>query len=223
MIRASATVAVMVGIGMLAGCKSDPGRERSKATIASMHDVRQQLQVGVSDVDAVQATLNAFQNNSRDQRALYAQYKDQVEQVEDRAEDISAEVAAMQQRVDTYRSAWRQEAAQIADPDLRQAAQERAEVIQERLNTIIADYRATKDAYYPFIRKLRDVETFLSNDLTAGGVNAAKPSMQEAVRLGDTLKEQARQVIQGIDEALPRLSPATAPAERATTRPASGS
>ncbi len=219
MMRIGGTIAVLVGIGMLAGCSSDPGRARSKAATSSLHDVRQQLQVGIADVDAVQSTLNALQNNSRDQRALYAEYRDQVEQVEDRADDINAEVQTMQERAQAYRNAWQQEAAQITDPDLRQAAQERADAIQERFSTIMTDYRAVKDAYYPFIRKLRDVETFLSNDLTAAGANAAKPTMREAVQLGDTVKQNARKVVQAIDETMPRLKPATSPARRATTQP----
>jgi hypothetical protein len=183
------------------------------SAVSSMQDVRDELAAGIGEVESVQATLISLQNGAGDQSALYSTYKEQVEALEKRAAQIGQSVDDMATRGQEYRSAWRQETSTITDPKLREAARERAEVVKEKYDLIFTDYRAAKDAYFPFIRKLKDVQTFLSNDLTAGGAKAARPAMQEAVTMGDAVKEKSRAVIGEMDRAEPRLSPATAPGE----------
>jgi len=205
-----------IGMAMLlvagaTGCKSDPGRERTKATVGTIQDTRAEMAAGIGEIEAVQATIIALQNTAGDQVGLYNTYKKQVAAVETRSERVGEAADDMARRSQEYRQAWQQEAGQISDPALRDAAQARAAAVRDRLTNVFENYRIAKNAYYPFVAKLKDVQTFLSNDLTAGGVKAATPSLQDAVKLGDDLKAKTKVVISDLDAASARLSPATQP------------
>ncbi len=204
-------IGVMSMLALAAGCQTDPGRDRSKATVNTIQGTRAEMAAGIGEIEAVQATLIAFQNAAGDQSKLYDTYKKQVAAVEARGTRVAAEADNMSRRSQEYRDAWREEAGQISDPALREAAQARAATVNDRFQGIFEKYRTAKDAYRPFVTQLKDVQKYLSNDLTAAGVKAATPTLKEAVKLGDELKVKTQAVISELDTAATRLTPAIVP------------
>ncbi len=68
-------------------------------------------------------------------------------------------------------------------------------------------FKATGDAYQPFISNLKDVHRFLSNDLTSAGRASISAPVQRITTEGHVTQEAIRNAIGVIDQVATKLTP----------------
>ena len=112
----------------------------------------------------------------------------------------------MRARASEYQTKWRQEVSNIDDPALRAAANSRAEKVRERYDGITAKANEARAAYEPFIKQLKGVQTYLSNDLTPAGVQSAGDVFDRATANGKTVGEKIDAVIAELDSVAANFS-----------------
>jgi chromosome segregation ATPase len=196
---------------LIVGC-ANPARQRSERAIASLDNTRAELNQGTAQVNDVLATLDQLESRPADLKPVFRKFVRQVDDLERQANSVSRRVRDMRVRSTDYSVAWQAENQTIANPDLRAAATQRVERVSDRYQQVDARAQEVRSAYDPFINELRDLETFLSNDLTYGGVNAAKPVFDTVRSRAAELKDRVADLVQELDETYSRLSPTTAPA-----------
>lgn len=201
---------VALVLAIAAGCAS-PERQPAVKAVGSLADTRAELVGGRSDIDAVVAALTEIESKPASLTPPYNRYKSAVAAVEKRAQTIGDQVRDMRSRASEYRAKWSEENAQITDPNLRATADERRQRVAERYDKLDADAQELRAAYDPFIAELHDVQTVLANDLTYGGVEAARPAFEKVRTGADTLRTKVDQMIHELDDAQMRLSPSTKP------------
>jgi len=209
---ATATVAI--------GCGGDAGRQRSRSAVTSLKETRAEAAMGTADVDQALASVAALENASGDLQQPFRKFKAEAADVEARATEMAARATDMRTRAAEYRTAWTAERAQLTTPELREAAEQRAQQVGERFTRIEAKYREAQNVYQPFLIQLRDLQTYLSNDLTTNGIRAAKQegAFERVREEGQTVKTELNELVAELDQATTALSPTVT--TRPTTMPA---
>jgi chromosome segregation ATPase len=209
----SVPVLCMLCLGVLwnAGC-ANTERQPARRAVASIADTRAELVEGRQEIDDVVQTLNELEARPGDLRPVYARLRDQIDDIEDRADTVQKRVQDMRLRASEYRTTWQQDISQLNNNDLRTRAEDRRERIAERYADVDRQAQQVRASYSPFITELRDLESYLTNDLTYPGVQAAKPVMEGARISADELKMNIDALITSLDDASSRMSPTTAPA-----------
>ena len=78
---------------------------------------------------------------------------------------------------------------------------------------IQAKAQDTRGAYEPFMRDLKDLGTYLSNDLTHAAIQAAGPVFEKVKASGQVLKQKLDALKREMDDIAAEISP-DAPGER---------
>ncbi len=202
-------LALAVAAAALAhGCAKDEGRERSGKAVAGLRDTRAELAKAEKQVDQVLAAAGAVQSAQGDLKSAYDKYKKEVEQTEDAAEDSRKRAQDMRARANEYQTKWQQEMSQVSSPELKAAAQARAAKVRGRYDMIQAKAQDARAAYEPFMRDLKDLQTYLSNDLTPAAVQAASPVFDKTRASGQVLKQKLDALEQELDDVAAEISPA---------------
>ncbi|MEI9960889.1 MAG: DUF2959 family protein [Limisphaerales bacterium] len=105
------------------------------------------------------------------------------------ATDVANKSEEMKSQGAAYFANWDVETAQIHSEDIRHRSAARKQEVAANFARISDQYDETKNAFAPFMSDLRDVQKFLSTDLTAGGLAAIKDVAAKATRDAVPLKE----------------------------------
>ncbi len=124
--------------------------------------------------------------------------------------------------------AWDQQAAQIQNADIRARSMARKKEVLDRFTKVKLSYTQVSDAYHPFMSDLKDIQTALGTDLTAGGIAAIKDSAhkanQDAIPLkkaGDDMSDDLKDLSAAMYSSVPApAAPAPALASASTPAPA---
>jgi hypothetical protein len=197
---------------VLTGCSSNKktgGEQRSAAAVTGLKETRAELVSGKAQIDKTLVSMNAM----RDGQGLPAKFKtfnENIKQTDAMAAKARARAADMRARSAEYQSKWREEMGKVEDPTLRAAATERANKVREHFDDIKREADETRSAYVPFMNQLKSVQTYLSNDLTPAGVQAAAPVFEKATTEGKTVTTKIDALIAELDQVASSLSPAAA-------------
>jgi hypothetical protein len=194
-----------------AGCaSSDTGRERSKKAMGSLTDTRDALNDARKSVDETVASIDSLQNTEGDLRPAWGKFKDRVNDSKDHAKKIGDRAADLRANAAAYQARWQEEIATVDNPDLKRAAEMRSKRVAQRYSQITQRTVDARAAYEPFLKDLKDVQTFLSNDLTPDAVRLGRPGMDKARSSARTLSQKIDAAIAEIDNGRAELSPKTA-------------
>ena len=196
---------------LAAGCSSkDQGRERSGKAVGTLKETREELANTQKQIDEVLAAASAVQSGQGDLKSAYDKYKKEVAGTEEAAADVRKRAEDMRARSQEYQAKWQEEMSKVSNPDLKAAAQARAAKVRGRYEMITAKAQDSKAAYEPFIRDLKDLQTYLSNDLTPAAVQAASPVFDKVKASGQVLKQKLDALQKELDDVAAEMSPASA-------------
>jgi chromosome segregation ATPase len=196
---------------LTAGCaKGDGGQDRSAKAVDSLRDTRNEVAGAHKQVDEVIAASATLQAGQGDLKKAYDKYKKEVAETEEAAKDIRKRADDMRARSHEYQAKWQEEMSKVTNPDLKAAAQARATKVRGRYDMIQAKAQDAKAAYEPFIRDLKDLQTYLSNDLTPGAVEAATPVFAKVQASGQVLNQKLDAFKAELDDVATEMSPAAA-------------
>ena len=190
------------------GCAKDEGRERSGKAVGTLKETRAELATTSKQVDEVLAAASGVQTAQGDLKPAYEKYKKEVAETEEAAADVRKRAQDMRGRSQEYQAKWQEEMSKVTNPDLKAAAQARAAKVRGRYEMISAKTQDAKAAYDPFIRDLKDLQTYLSNDLTPAAVQAAAPVFQRVQASGQSLNQKLDALSHELDAVAAEMSPA---------------
>jgi chromosome segregation ATPase len=193
--------------GPAGGCASDPGRTRSAGAVEGLQETRTELAATRKQVDEAIAAAAAVQSAQGDLKPAYEKYRKEVAETESRAQNVRKRAADMQERGKEYREKWRSEMSKVDSPELKAAADARAAKLEQRYAGITAKAQAVRTAYEPFMKGLKDLQTYLSNDLTPAAVQAGRPAFDKVRTNGNTLNQKLDALAKELDEVAATMSP----------------
>jgi hypothetical protein len=175
--------------GFICGCASD-NYKRSANTAAALNESSGMITKDNLLIDESLADLNDLVSNPYpDLRKQYKRFDNAVNELGESAKDVANKAGEMRARGADYFAGWDKESAQIQNEDIRNRSESRRNEVAARFDRISAQYDTARTAFRPLMSDLRDVQKFLSTDLTAGGLAAIKDSAAKATRDAVPLKE----------------------------------
>jgi chromosome segregation ATPase len=205
---------------MVAGCASDDkpkqtaGEQRATAAVTGLKETRAELASARAQIDRTTTAMNAMRDEQGSLQTEFANFNKEVQATEAHAQKTRARANDMRARGSEYQAKWHAEMAKVSDPTLRAAASERANAVRERYETIATKANEARAAYEPYIRDLKGLQTYLSNDLTAAAVKSAAPVFDKTTANSKTVTEKIDAVLAELDAIASAMSPtgAAAPA-----------
>jgi chromosome segregation ATPase len=199
-------MAMAVIAGVSVGCSSDGGGKGGKA-VAGLQDTRTELAKGRKQVEENIAAANALRNAQGDVSQPYKKLVDETKQTEKERENLRKRWADMQKRGKEYQTQWQEEVSKMQNPELRAAATQRAATVRERYDIIREKAREARDAYDPFMRDLKELQSYVASDLTPAAVEAAGPAFDKVDAQGKILIQRIDVVSAELDSVAGSMSP----------------
>ena len=179
-------------LAILAGCASTT--DKGVATSSAMSATAEAVAETSSSVNGVLAALNNLTFKSQgDLRKQFDAFVSASKNLDSAAARLDSRVAVLQSTATAYLNNWTNQASTIQNEELRQRSTARKNEVSTQLAEVTASYESVKSSLTMFRTDVRDIQTFLGTDLTAGGLAAVKDIVSktkvDAVPLRDSIKK----------------------------------
>jgi Protein of unknown function (DUF2959) len=176
-----------------AGCVSK-SYDKGAATSAALESSADAVAQTTSSVGDVLASLNNLTFKSAgDLRVQYDAFVTAVKNLDKSNENLDAKVIQLRVAAATFAENWSNQMTTIQNPDLRSRSAARMNEVTAQLKNVDASYEGVKNSFKPFTSDLKDIQTYLGTDLTAGGLATIKDVVSktkvDAVPLRDSIKQ----------------------------------
>ena len=173
--QVAASCAMLVALLVLAaGCASS-GYDKGNKTAEGIQKAADRIAALSGQIDKTLASLNGLvEKPQADLRPQYKQFAADLAKVESSAKDIASARRAIGKEGKDFFAKWDEQLAQINNEDIKARSQSRKDEVAGKLMAIKLSYTQAEMDYRPFITDLKDVQKYLSVDLTSGGIAAIK-------------------------------------------------
>ena len=103
-------------------------------------------------------------------------------------------IKGLRAKRDQYFSEWERTIAEISDPDLKKAAEERRQNVMASHTQLSERATALREKIDGFMKELSDLTTFLGSDPTAAAASASKPKIDKVLTDGNSLSGEVQEV-----------------------------
>ncbi len=186
-------LALATGLAMLAGCASH-SYDKGAETANSLQAAAQATTDLSGSMNNVLAALNTLTFKSTgDLRKEFDAFVSASKDLDSSIANLNTKADAMKEKAQVYINNWTNTLTAITSPELRQRSTERKDAVAAELKEMTTHYQAVKKSLVPFQADLKDIQTYLSVDLTPTGVDTIKGNVSktkvDAVPLRDSIKD----------------------------------
>jgi len=206
-------IALTTGAGWLVtGCKTS-GYQQADKTGQGIASFREEILNGKKAIDETVTALDAVAASAAtDPRQAFEKYSKSVANLESTAAKIRKRADGMRAQGQAYFDQWEQQLAQVKNPEIQQLAAQRKQKLKETFDNIKNVAEPLKAQFDPWMSDLKDLHTYLANDLTITGIDAAKPLFAKAQTSG-------REVQKSMDTLIAELNTISAALTAAKVQP----
>ncbi len=194
------TTMIVVSI-LFVGCSST-GMERSKNTSMTMEAMDKDLKIVIAQLDITGASLEALMRpNQQEIKKTYDAFKENVSIMESKEKDFIKHAEAMKSRGKEYFAEWEKEGNEYKNPQIQALSEQRRDNLGAIYNEISVNSVGVKEAYRIYLSDIKELQIYLSNDLTSKGIESIATVSKKIVRDGDNLKYSLSKLQAAIDKA----------------------
>ena len=183
-------------------CIQDALTKAVSDALVEANNTKAQLSSTMGALNALLAT-----NAGGDLRPAYQGYVEHVDKTKQAAEATRARAGQMNNDSIAYFGDWRTDNQKISNQQLRNVSTKRLEDVQKDYKSSFASLDAASAKFAPFLSDLADIQTVLSNDLTAKGLKAAKGVFNKANHDHGEVQKEIAKAIQHLTVTEASLSP----------------
>jgi len=194
------TVLLLGAAAVIGGCATT-GIDRSVKTTNSIQEVDGEIRKMMVQIDATGATLDALVRAEKpDLKKSFDAYSDSVEKLDNEGKRTLKRIDEMKQNSKEYFAEWEKQGDTFTNPQIRELSEERRSRLAGIYAQVPASAIGVKGAYIAYLTDLKEIQMFLSNDLTPSGVSAIEPVANKTVQDRETLKASLVPVIAALDD-----------------------
>ncbi len=191
---AGGVVCLFAGCAITAGYKQ---ADRTGAGIADYRDevvaVKQAVDQTLRSIDQIELTANT------DPRKAFEKFSKDLAVLNSEAAKAERRGQEMREKGDAYFANWEQQLAELKNPQIRALAQQRRDKLWNAFNNIKSVAEPLKAQFDPWLSDVKDLQTYLNNDLTIEGVDAAKSQIAKT-------RSDGQQVVKSMDALIAELN-----------------
>jgi hypothetical protein len=189
---------VLLGVlTCLSGCATT-GMDRATKTTNSMQTVEGDYRETSSQIDVTRASLeDLIKPTQTDVKKANDVYTDNVVKMEKLGKRLDTHTNNMKTRGNDYFMEWE---SSYTNQDIRELSERRRIEMRAVYAKIPAASIGVTGALKSYLTDIREVQKYLSNDLTPQGIAAISTIAQKAVMDGDSVKKSIKPVLTAIDQ-----------------------
>jgi predicted nucleic acid-binding Zn-ribbon protein len=210
--RTALSLALTAGVAwLLVGCGTTRGYKKADQVGAGIADFGAEIINGKKAIDDTVIALDAVATSaSIDPRKAFEEYTKQVANLESTANKIRKRAQDVRDKGQSYFKQWEQDLASVNNPEVRKLAEERKAKLQQTFDTIRQYTEPLKTQFDPWLSDLKDLQKYLSNDLTVGGVDAAKSLFTKTQSQGLEVQKSMDALVAELNTIAAAITPAKA-------------
>jgi phage-related tail protein len=178
---------------------------------ADIADFRDEIVDVKKAVDATLAALDKIVADATvDPRKAFKEFDKSVPRIESEAAKAKKRAEEMKARGKEYFDKWEKDLAGVNDPDIRKLAEARRNKLQATFAEIKTTMEPARDQFNSWLAHLKDLHKYLSQDLTIGGIDAAKELIAKSRKEGAAVQQMLDTVIAELNTVVATITPAKA-------------
>ena len=204
-------LACLLAVLPLLGCASTAAdrHDGARNTLDQTNELSDALQKSKQQVQTTLTALERLPNSGTNLAGDFRDLSKQIRRMNDTADDVAEQRGAMRQQFAKYQEHWYGDMIELDNATLRQAAQERLEVVRQDFDALDPAYRDLQGAYDPFLAHLDEIRTYLANDTTMPAVRKMVPTFEEARQSAADLRTAMDQLLIELRQFNESLKPET--------------
>lgn len=192
--------ALLLGTSTLLGGCATTGMDRSVKTSNSIKEVDTEIRKMVVQVDATGAALDALVlPGQANLKKTFDKYTDEVARLDNEGQRLLKRIEEMKERKNDYFAEWEKQGDTFVNPQIRELSEERRNRLMEIYAQVPAASVGIKGAYHSYLTDLKEIQQYLSNDLTPKGIEGIAPVAQKSVQDREALKASIKPLVVALD------------------------
>ena len=187
-------------VSFLGGCATT-GMDRSEKTTNSIREVDSEIRKMIVQIDVTAASLDAVVTTGQPNlKKTFGKYSDNVENLDKEGKRVIKRLEEMKVRSNEYFAEWEKEGDAFTNSEIRELSTERRTKLAASYARVPAAGAGIKGTYNAYLTDLKEIQKYLSTDLTPKGVEGITPVANKSVQDLDALKQSLQPVIAALDE-----------------------
>jgi len=184
----------------LGGCAST-GMKRSEKTSHSIKHVDTEIKKMMVQIDVTAASLDSLVTAGKtDPKKSFELYTKNVEKFESEGNRVIKRLDEMKANSKEYFEEWEKQGDTFRNEEIRGLSEERRSNLAAIYAQVPAANAGIKGSYNAYLGDLKEIQKYLSNDLTPKGIEGITPVAQKSVQNLDQLKGSLKPVITALDQ-----------------------
>jgi hypothetical protein len=202
-------VLAAAGTMLLAGCSTPSGYKQADRTGEGIASMRAEVVNGQRAIDeTVLALEQVAATANTNPRKAFGHYSKCVVNLDATAARIRKRSDEMKARGQTYFQQWEQELTQVRNPEIRELAEQQRTNLLASFDTIQQYAESFRAQFDPWLSDLKDLRTYLNNDLSTNGVAAAQGLFSKTRDAGTEVQKTMNALVAELNTVASALTPA---------------
>ena len=200
---------MLAAAALLSGCGTTSAYKQAEKTGAGIASFRAEVVNANKTIDATMRSLDDIAATANtNPRGAFARFSKNVKNLESTAAKMGKRSLSMQQKGQAYFRQWEQELATVNNPEVRRLAEQRKAKLQETFATIRKYTEPLKAQFDPWMSDLKDLQKYLSQDLTIAGIDSAKALFAKTTSEGVEVQKSMDALVAELNTVAAALTPA---------------
>lgn len=192
---------LLLGTGTILGGCATTGMDRSVKTSNSIRDVDTEIRKMMVQIDVTAASLDSLvMPGQSNLKKSFDTYSDNVAKLDSEGKRVLKRTDEMKSNSKEYFGEWEKQGEAFKNAEIRELSAERRNKLAESYARVPAAGSGIKGTYNAYLTDLKEIQKFLSTDLTPKGIEAITPVAQKSVNDLNALKVSLVPVITALDE-----------------------
>ncbi|MFZ3207405.1 MAG: DUF2959 family protein [Geobacteraceae bacterium] len=184
----------------LGGCATT-GMDRSVKTSNSIQEVDNEIRKMIVQIDVTGTSLDSLvMVGEPDLKKSFDTYSDNLVKLDKEGKKVLKRVEEMKSLRTEYFEEWEKQGDAFTNPQIRELSEERRSKLAGIYAQVPAAGAGIKGSYHAYLTDLKEIQQYLSNDLTPKGIEAIAPVAKKSIQDREVLKESLKPVISALDE-----------------------
>jgi uncharacterized coiled-coil DUF342 family protein len=193
---------------LLLGACQTTGVDQTAAATATMKEIRTQLNRAPNTMDTVVYKLEDLgkDGNMTQQFNAYCKAVDAMDSHAAVVRDLRQD---FQKQRDAFTKDWAKRLEKITDAELRKQAADRRDKALAVFTKLGEEADQVKAKFDPWMASIKDLRTYLENDLNASGVKSVESRIQQAKTSATEIKAELATLNKSLGEVIDKMSATT--------------
>ncbi len=192
---------LLLGTTAFVGGCATTGLDRSVKTSNSIKEVDSEMRKMIVQIDVTAASLDSLVNaGNTDLKKPFNKYSDNVDKLDSEGKRVIKRVEEMKLHSKEYFGEWEKQGDTFTNQEIRELSEQRRSHLAELYARVPAAGSGIKGSYHDYLTDLKEIQKYLSNDLTPIGIEGITPVANKSVQHLDALKMSLQPVIAALDD-----------------------